>query len=195
MSILSGSISYNFFLKYILKTVSLNLPTEYSKLALTVLLFLCNIQTSSFMLLQKWFRILSLNAITFLITFQFNFPVSSTIINSAHCLHYISLIIFLIVVAERRFFSILYFYYIYIRSSIDQLSTEHTKLKLTVYMYSSKGCQNLLFICKKCENRICSKYPTILRSSLIIDKVWDKMSVLQFWAILTQKSFSRTLYQ
>lgn len=144
------------------------LTNKYSKLALTILFFLWNIQKASFMLLKK--VIPSLNDIKFLITFHFNFPVSSTIFNSNHCLKYVSLIIFLNVVAER---TLTFFYCIY--SFIYWWTLNGACLNKILHCTTLKGVINLFFFCKNCWNRIFSKYPTFPRSSLIIDKGLEKM--------------------
>ena len=113
--IFCGSISdNNFFRKCILEIVSPNLPTEYSKLAMTMYGFLSGI-------FKVHHSCYSKSDITSLITFQVNFPVSSTIFNSVHCL-----IILFYCWSWKDAFLYFFNFIIFKLLSIDDLWTELT---------------------------------------------------------------------
>ena len=118
------------FSENILKIVSSNLPTQYSKLAMTMCYFLSGI----FKLHHSCYYIYK-SDITFLITFQVNFPVSSTIFNSVHCLNYVVLIILFHCCSWKDAFSLFCTSIIF----IDELWTDPERAWNKIALYGSKG--------------------------------------------------------
>ena len=152
------------FSENILKIVSSNLPTQYSKLAMTMSYFLSGI----FKLHHSCYYIYK-SDITFLITFQVNFPVSSTIFNSLHCLNYVLLVILSYCCRWKdSFLNFVFLLYLYIHLLMSfERSTPKTKLHCTALKVSL----NFVFICKNCQLKSnIFKIPNNSWSSLIFNK-------------------------